>query len=230
MSDKLSFKIRLYHLLPELGKCSWHHLACLWWMPCPEMMKGFGSYKWQYPSNEQNARHGGWTHQFHLFLPPIPYEALSLALDIIWLQERQLPVISAILKESQGICLKVFVQMKPHVASRVLWAWSRSLLALGELRSSSRRKSDVSLKPGKIKETCIGPKQHSSCVGIAQDWGLSSLLASERPGDGKESRQLLSPSVLLFSLLMRNWTALPWLTLLVDRGPWAYNILCPRRW
>lgn len=75
----------------------------------------------------------------------------------------------------------------------------------GEPQSSSRRKSDVSSKPVKIKETCISPKQHSSCVGIAQDEGLSSLLASERPRNRKESRQLLSPSVLLFSLFTRNF-------------------------
>lgn len=139
-----------------------------------------------------------------VFIPPIPYMALILVLDIILLCGWQLPVISIILKKSQGICFRVFVQMKPHVASRVLWAWSLGLLAVQNPRAYPEENLTVSSKPIKIKETCAGPKQHSSCVGIAQDEGLSSVLASERPGNRKESRQLLGPPVSLFSLLKRT--------------------------
>lgn len=49
-------------------------------------------------------------------------------------------------------------------------------------RAYPEENSTVSRKPIKIKGTCVSPKQQSSCVGIAQDEGLSSELASERPG------------------------------------------------
>jgi hypothetical protein len=86
-------------------------------------------------------------------------------LDILLLCGWQLPVISIILREIQGICFKAFVQIKPHVASRLLWATACWLCRT--IKFIQEKKWTVSSKPIKIKETHISPKQHSSWAGIA---------------------------------------------------------------
>lgn len=65
-----------------------------------------------------------------------------------------------------GICFKAFVQIKPHLASRELWA--SSLLAVGAI-GLIQEKTNHLLRANKIKETFHSPKQHSSWVGTAQD-------------------------------------------------------------
>lgn len=136
-----------------------------------------------------------------LFISSVPYMALMLLLVIILLRGWQLPVISIILWKSQGIYFKVFVQMKPHMASRVLWAWSLSLLAVLNHWAYPEENSTVSWKPVKIKGTCVSPKQQSSCVGIAQDEGLSSVLASEK---ARKVDSCWDPQIHCVCLLRRN--------------------------
>ena len=63
-------------------------------------------------------------HQSHSFYHPYPIRLLCWCWTPSSHVGGKLPVISIILKRSQGICCKVFVQMEPHVTSRVLWAWS----------------------------------------------------------------------------------------------------------